>query len=194
MNIRQISVAYMPREDRILVRVNTDSHDEVGFWLTRRLCLGLWPALKSQIEKTGSSDAARTALHDGGARAMMAEFRRERSLRQSDFATPFTSGRPLVPLGAAPLLATDLGLSPGANGHLRIDVKEGGSGPQASQAGRAFCLNLSETLMHGLQHLLRQALAQSGWHPWPPELALDLDADPAGDASAARTVTPRYVN
>ena len=45
MNIHQLSVTYLPEEDRILARINTTAGEEMRLWLTRRLMLGLWPLL-----------------------------------------------------------------------------------------------------------------------------------------------------
>ena len=36
MNIHQLSVTYLPEQDRILARVNTTAGEEMRLWLTRR--------------------------------------------------------------------------------------------------------------------------------------------------------------
>ena len=45
MQIHQMSVTYLPEQDRILLRINTTEGEETRMWLTRRLMVGLWPLL-----------------------------------------------------------------------------------------------------------------------------------------------------
>ena len=45
MQIHQMSVTYLPEQDRILMRINTTEGEEMRMWLTRRLMVGLWPLL-----------------------------------------------------------------------------------------------------------------------------------------------------
>ena len=58
MDIRQVSVTYREEQDRILVRINTAQAEELRLWFTRRLVLGLWPALSRAIVQTGELAAA----------------------------------------------------------------------------------------------------------------------------------------
>ena len=41
MQIHQMSVTYLPEQDRILMRINTTEGEEMRMWLTRRLMVGL---------------------------------------------------------------------------------------------------------------------------------------------------------
>ena len=43
--INQLQMSYSPEEDRVLLRLNTTSAEEFRFWLTRRYCQLMVPAL-----------------------------------------------------------------------------------------------------------------------------------------------------
>ena len=49
MQIHQMSVTYLPEQDRILMRINTTEGEEMRMWLTRRLMVGLWPLLSKLL-------------------------------------------------------------------------------------------------------------------------------------------------
>ena len=49
MQVHQLSVNYEQAQDRILARINTTTGDELRVWLTRRLCLNLWPSLNKAV-------------------------------------------------------------------------------------------------------------------------------------------------
>jgi hypothetical protein len=46
MNIHQLSVNHDERQDRLLLRLNTQDQQEFRFWLTRRMTLRLMPAIE----------------------------------------------------------------------------------------------------------------------------------------------------
>ena len=45
MRLHQLKVEYRPEEDRLLMRLATDTGAEVLLWLTRRCIARLWPVL-----------------------------------------------------------------------------------------------------------------------------------------------------
>ena len=45
MNIHQLSVRYLPEQNRILLSVNTTDGQELDLWLTRRMVLAMSPQL-----------------------------------------------------------------------------------------------------------------------------------------------------
>ena len=200
MNIHQLSVTYLPEQDRILARVNTTAGEEMRLWLTRRLMLGLWPLLSEamtahllRLEAAGSTvDAA-----DGQMKKMLTDFRKEEFLQQADFETPYQDKEQKLPLGEEPLMVTDVDAVPLPGDRLRLSFNENlGARPEPADAKpplrRRFQMEMEPRLMQGLQHLLDQALAQSGWRePFLPAAAID-DATLADGAS--RSARPRYLN
>jgi hypothetical protein len=200
MNIHQLSVTYLPEQDRILARVNTTAGEEMRLWLTRRLMLGLWPLLSRvmsshllRLEAAGTSlDSA-----DDEMKKMLADFRKEEFLQHADFQTPYRDGQQSLPLGEAPLLVTDVDAAPRPNGRLRLSFNEN-LPPAAVSANdkpaepRRFQMEMEPRLMQGLLHLLEQAVAQSRWRePFLPPAPAD-DAAPAD--GTAESTRPRYLN
>jgi hypothetical protein len=190
MQIHQMSVTYLPEQDRILMRINTTAGEEMRLWLTRRLMVGLWPLLSKMLTehllKLESAGAAVTGANPE-LKKMLAEFRKEEFLQHADFDTPYKEEQHQLPLGEEPLLVTDVDATPLAGGPLRLSFNE--RPPGGDRKPRNFQLEMAPKLMQGLMHLLEQALVQSQWREafvpvTPPEAAAD-------DPDATR---PRYLN
>src|SRR6059058_2777292 len=186
MQIHQMSVTYLPEQDRILMRINTTEGEEMRMWLTRRLMVGLWPLMSKlltehllKLESAGASLAgANQEL-----KKMLADFRKEEFLQHADFDTPYKEGQNELPLGEEPLLVTDVDASPLAGGPLRLNFNE--RPPHGDAKPRSFQMEMQPKLMQGLMHLLEQALLQSQWrepfvpvHPTDPAAAEDADGPP----------------
>ena len=200
MNIHQLSVTYLPEQDRILARINTTAGEEMRLWLTRRLMLGLWPLLSKamtghllRLEAAGSSlDAA-----DGQMKKMLTDFRKEEFLQHADFETPYQDKEQKLPLGEEPLMVTDVDAVPLPGGRLRLSFNENLGARPEPDAGtpplqRRFQMEMEPRLMQGLQHLLDQALAQSRWRePFLPAASAE---DPTLPDATAQSPRPRYLN
>jgi hypothetical protein len=190
MQIHQMSVTYLPEQDRILMRVNTTEGEETRMWLTRRLMVGLWPLLSKlltehllKLESAGASlSGANPEL-----KKMLAEFRKEEFLQHADFDTPYQEGQVRHPLGEEPLLVTDEDAKPLPNGPLRLNFNE--SPPNGASKPRSFRMEMQPKLMQGLMHLLDQALLQSQWREAFHHVA---GAEPAADEGDGHR--PRYLN
>ena len=166
MNVHQLSVSYVPEQDRILVRINTTEGRELHFWLTRRLTLGLSPVLDKVVTEHSARQGvagvapAQVVAMDPVAKKAVAEFQRNENLRSADFSTPYQPAAQNPPLFEQPLLLTEVNITPLANGQLRIACAEklpGGGAP------RAFQLGLTQHLIHALMHLMERAVQQSRW-------------------------------
>jgi hypothetical protein len=194
MHIHQMSVTYMPEQDRILMRVNTTAQEEMRLWLTRRLMVGLWPLLSKMLtDHLLKLDAAGAALDtaDDELKKMLAEFRKEEFLRHADFDTPYQEDpKGNFPLGADPLLVTDVDATPLPAGPLRLAFNER---PASSEtAPRSFQMEMEPKLMQGLMHLLDQAIMQSGWRePFTAQPVAEESVNGDGEAAPRR---PRYLN
>ncbi len=83
--ISQLQLTYVPDEDRILFRVNTDTNEEFRFWITRRFSMLLIQALMAHRAadpdvSTQSSDAAKQAVQS---------FKRDEAISQGNFQEDF---------------------------------------------------------------------------------------------------------
>jgi hypothetical protein len=192
MNIHQLSVTYLAEEDRILARINTTAGEEMRLWLTRRLMVGLWPLLSKVM--TGHLlrlEAAGTSLESASEelRTMLADFRKQEFLRDADFETPYKEDEASLPLGAEPLLVTDVDALPLPNGRLRLSFNETLTGKAATAEARR--LEMEPRLMQGLLHLLEQALGQAKWREAFAPAEHDESAVPD---DTNRSHRPRYLN
>lgn len=190
MQIHQMSVTYLPEQDRILMRINTTAGEEMRLWLTRRLMVGLWPLLSKMLTdhllKLESAGAAVTGANPE-LKKMLADFRKEEFLQHADFDTPYKEEQRQLPLGEEPLLVTDVDATPLASGPLRLSFNERPAG--GDRKARNFQLEMAPKLMQGLMHLLEQALVQSQWREaFVPATVPEPAAD---DPDATR---PRYLN
>ena len=198
MNIHQLSVNYLQEQDRILARINTTDGAELRLWLTRRLTLGLMPLLNKLVtEQVATQEALKspaispTAAADAQTKAMLAEFKKEESLQKSDFQTPFKTQPGQLPLGAKPLLVTEVNLTPLANGQLQMAFSE--KRPDTLNP-RSFQIVLEANLIHGFVHLLEKALVASQWTQGLT-LAGPAAADRLpGESGGGDSEKPKYLN
>lgn len=159
MMIHQLQATYLADHDRILVRLNTQAGEEIRLWLTRRMLKSLFPHIvKASAEILAPQ--AQLASHDGADSRALTEFRKQESLQQTDFSTPFKPQATALPMGDEPLLATTIHIRPIENGLLRIGFEEKVAGDAPP---RSFEVTLGSTLLHGFLHLLEAALKQADW-------------------------------
>ncbi|HEX4878478.1 MAG TPA: hypothetical protein VFV39_01425 [Limnobacter sp.] len=154
MQIKQLQIAYAPEHDRLLMRINSAENQEVRVWLTRRMVRLLIPSLDDMMQKLLASDRP---LNDVGRKALL-EMSREVSLYSADFKSPFQDKNTTTPLGADPLLITQIELRPAAEGHgtdLMLKLVSG--------SGKGFEMRMAEQLQHGFADLLVKACHQAEW-------------------------------
>ena len=190
MNVHQLSIAYVPEQDRILVRVNTKQGQELRFWFTRRLTLGLTPlldrAVTDHVARQGGPATSHVAAMDALSKKAMTQFQRAETLKTSDFATPYRTPEASVPLFEHPLLVTEVNVAPLANGQLRLSFAEKLSGVAEH---RSFQMGLTDPLIHAFVHLLERAVAQSQWRDTAPAATAASANDPAAGPDR-----PQYLN
>jgi hypothetical protein len=158
MNIHQLSVHHDERQDRLLLRLNTQDLQEFRFWLTRRMTLRLMPAIQQSAVRLEAAQPG-VAATDAPAQHLLSEFKRDAFLKKADFATPFENCATQWPLGAEPLLITDAHLTIKPSGALEIAFEDKSDPAQA----RACQLHLQVSLVHGMLHLIQQAIEKAEW-------------------------------
>lgn len=159
MHIRQVSLQYHAEADRLLLRVRSSDDKVFAVWMTRRLCLRLWPHLSALVQQAGTAQAvaqaAPRATPTPEAAAMLAASARERTLEQADFSQPFQAASAQQPLGAEPMLAHTVALTPQAGGKLQLSISD------AQQ--RNVQLVLDATLGTAVREMMVAALRQADW-------------------------------
>lgn len=167
MNIHQLNVSHNDRQDRLLLRVNTQTAEEFRFWLTRRLTLRLLPALQQALGRMESTQPQMMAP-DPTSQQILTDLKRDAFLQQADFKTPYTEKAQQLPLGGEPMLVTDVQLSFQSSG-VQVTLQDKGAPGGLAQTCQ---LNLQPALVHGLIHLIGQAIDKAAWqtaaaHPEP---------------------------
>ena len=160
MNIHQLSVHHDERQDRLLLRLNTQDQQEFRFWLTRRMTLRLMPAIQQSAMRLEAAQPG-VAATDAPTQHLLTELKRDAFLEKADFATPFDNHATLWPLGAEPLLITDAHLTIQPSGGLEISFEDKSNPTQA----RSCQLHLQASLVHGLAHLIREVCEKAEWGP-----------------------------
>ena len=163
MNIHQLSVTYQLDQDRILVQISTHSGEELRLWLTRRLVVNLFPHLNQAATNVEISNS-QLAIQDDLAKKMLMEFKKQASIVQGDFKTPFKTDATVFPVGAEPLLVTTINLAPAGNGALRIGFEEKRA---ETIEPRGFQVTMESSLLHSFMHLLESAIKLSDWGVLP---------------------------
>ncbi|MES2949888.1 MAG: hypothetical protein V4858_15200 [Pseudomonadota bacterium] len=200
MDIHQLSIRYDADQDRILVRINTSTGDEVQMWLTRRLVLRLSPLLNRvamdhlAIPENAKSDGyVDLSAMGSSSRKMLADARKQEVLQGADFKTAYRSDSTNRPLGDVPLLVTEVNLTPKDGAHMQMNFKELLQEPASS---RGFQLDIPADLVFGLMELLNQALQKSDWQighaASAPLRTLDAEAEEIDMAPDA--TRPTYLN
>jgi len=171
MNIHQLNVSHNDRQDRLLLRMNTQTGEEFRFWLTRRMTLRLLPALQQAVGRVESGQA-QVVAPDQASREMLTEMKRESFMQQADFKTPYVDQAQQWPLGEEPMLVTDVQLNFQPSG-LQMVLQDKGV---AGEPGQACQLQLQAELLHGLIHLIEQAMDKAQWQPPSTDDAMSLQS------------------
>ena len=202
MNIHQVCVSYINEHDRFLVRINTRGEEEVRLWFTRRLTLGLLPML----EKASNEQLARQAKPikptdplEAQRQHMLDNFKQEATAYNGDYNTPYREEGATLPLGAEPLLVTEIKMTPLASGDLQIEILE-----KLGEKTRQLQLALDAQLSQGLVSLLNKGMTSARWLETDIAVAVNVGPRPA-QAEAQEleheplvavpdTDKPRYLN
>lgn len=188
MKIHQLQASYQIEQDRVLVRLNTHSGEELRLWLTRRLTKNLFPHIFKAASALTDTQS-QLVSHDGADKLALTQFRMQESLQQADFNTPFDTEASVLPMGHEPLLATTVHMTPAEGGTLRIGFEEKITD---SAAVRSFEITLDPPLLHAFTHLLQLVLKSADWGIVPDQLVPSNDT-PALDAFGAAE-PPKYLN
>lgn len=183
MNIHQLNVSHDERQDRLLLRLNTQNLEEFRFWLTRRMTMRLVPAIEQSALRLEAAQPG-VAVADAPSQQMLGELKREAFLSQANFATPFKDQATQWPLGPEPLLVTDAHLSIQAQGALEMAFEDKSDPTQSKTCKMWLPLNL----VHGMVHLIQQASEKAQWR------VVDNTAQATTPDTAPPPAPPRYTH
>lgn len=155
MNLHQLNMSFDAREDRLLLKVSTDTHEEFRFWLTRRLVRLAWPQIVKLMEATVPVAKAKAPL----------EFRHAEAVEKTDFKTPYATEPVTAAMAGEPLLVSTLSLTPLASGGIELVLS-------ALDRG-SVNLKLPSNFLHALVKLLQDTAGYANWN-----LSLNLPSAP----------------
>ena len=141
MAVRQLQVANDSVQDRLILRIATDSNEEIRIFLTRRFLREVWPHLSRLLasQLAHASESADSASEHEAA----------------SFEQPFKEDNPTYPLGSTPLLASEVTFEGSTDNFTRLIFREGRE--------RSFSLALNSELLQALCSMLRAASEQAKW-------------------------------
>lgn len=151
--IHQMQVVFSPEEDRLQLKINTQSRTEFRFWLTRRFVKRFWPGLRRALE--ANSNVMTAATMEPAARSAMLNFMHQHAVSQTDFSTQFQENPNETPLGTLPLLVTRARLEPREQGGFMVSLH-----PQESHG---IEVAMDTTLLHSFCKLLSDAVTKADW-------------------------------
>ena len=161
MNIHQVSVNYFADQDRMLLRISTQTGEELRVWFTRRLMLGLLPALSTKATEQVNQLAGyslNTELFHDQRQTMLEKFQKEAAIYGGDYKTPFQVAAGNLPLGVEPLLVNEINLTLLAEGQLQVQMIE-----KLPTQTRNLQIVMDAPLVQGLLQLFNQTLPQTQW-------------------------------
>ncbi len=152
MKLHQIKIEFDAAQDRLLMRVSTQSAEEALLWLTRRCVLRLWPLLMGGAE---ASPQVVTRAADPEVKKALLEFQHEKAISQAQFGKQYEELPRSRPLGDQPLLIAKLQRRTDEAGRVVLGL--------LPNDGQGIFLTLDEQLLHGFIKLLQQAVVRAEW-------------------------------
>ena len=137
----------------------------------------LLPALEQSLGRLESTQS-RVMAPDPASQQILTELKRDAFVKEADFKTPFVEKAAQLPLGDEPMLVTDVQLQMQDSGMV-LTLQDKGAEAELAQSCQ---LKLQTSLVHGLIHLIGQAVARAQWlsGPTAPAAAATDTALPTG--------------
>lgn len=170
--LHQIQIQFVPREDRILLRIKTTDKSEFRFWMTRRYVKLLWPVVVKMLE----ADQQIQLQENQAAKSAVLSFQHEKALQKGDFSTQFSEDSSNLPLGETPILLAKIQLKRRNDGGNLLCMHP--------EKGEGIDLGLNEVLLHSFSKLLADAVSVSDW---------DIDLKISSEITGEET-TPNRMN
>ncbi|MCG8426054.1 MAG: hypothetical protein MI754_01700 [Chromatiales bacterium] len=148
-DLRQLNIQYVPKEDRVLLRIRFDDN-EVSLWLTRRYCKLLLSVLETLTNGNAQQQAA-----DGPKEKTIKAFQREAATSNADFATPYQESTNTHPLGDKPVVAHQIEYNRINDQQIRLTF--------GAETGEKINLHLNQALLHTLNKLLLMGVEKADW-------------------------------
>ena len=163
--LHQMTMTYVPEQDRVMFRVSTTQSTEYQMWFTRRFVSVLWTALRQVLER--HPDIREDMTRD--VKDAILGMEHQEAVQQADFSQDHKRGNADLTSNTGPLLVTGGAVTPAENDltHLKLATKEGSE----------VRFTLNKQLLHAFCHLMVSTALRADW-------SLDLSM---GDANVVVT-------
>ncbi len=179
--LHQMQLTFVPAEDRMMFRVNTEGGHEFRFWMTRRYTELLFKALADLLRMDMKAKSAEAGIPSEMPRvpdpaeemkeSIEIEAEHRENLQKSNFETPYEESQSF-PLGEQPILLFRIAIKPGPQGGSLLCLHpENGGGIE---------LALNAQIAHSLCRLLAETSDKADWKL---DLRLVKPGPPGGDQS-----------
>ena len=151
MGIKQFNCEYLPKEDRLVFRLNTDEGSDFLFLFTRRIALFILSATHQLMQQQ------RETQHIAPVAKAIGEFEAEAAREQVQFHSQYDVGSHF-PLGSTPLLVQDLSCKVlEQNGQTVISMD------LILENNKTINLQLWGNVLQNMRLLLERMLHQAAW-------------------------------
>ena len=141
--LHQMNITYVPKEDRLLLRISTLQGDEFRIWLTRRYTGLLFNVLNKHMERSG------------GVPTVAASDETRKLFQAGAMEKKYEEGDKTFPLGEQGILAFGINTGQTQDGTLELEM--------VPENGQGVTINLNDSLMYMFSNLLNQGIDQAGW-------------------------------
>ena len=141
--LHQMNITYLPKEDRLLLRVSTQQGDEFRVWLTRRYTGLLFNVLNKQMDKSG------------GAPAVAASEDTRKLFKEGALEQKYAGTSSQFPLGEQGFLAFRINAGETPDGVLHLEI--------APEQGQGITMHLTQALLYMFSNILNQGIDRAGW-------------------------------
>ncbi len=152
--LRQMTINYVEREDRLLLRVANNAEQEYRIWCTRRFTRLLLEHFESEFASEVAARAQAAAVPQD-ARREYAQMQHALAVKEESFQQPYEALPREYPLGHDGLLASSLKFGRSGAGAMRLEIGD--------DKRRGMSLNLDRSFQHQFYELLRRAAEKAEW-------------------------------
>jgi len=178
--LHQMTVKYLPTEDRMLLRIATSEKTEYRLWLTRRFIGVLWPALGGQLAETadltglrqgkpGEADGTPSAPPGGGeappaaapapvspkVRDAVLGMEHQAAVQDSDFSKKHDEDTVDLTANSGPMTVTGAKVKPWDGKKLVLSFQ--------TADGMNVTVTLDKKLLHGFCHMIATTVQKAEW-------------------------------
>lgn len=160
IQFHQISLQFLPEEDRLLLNLNTSTKEQFRLLLTRRYTKLLWPLLNRVMVNDEKVIAV-----DPETKRAAAAFQHEKMMEGADFQQKFIQEDVAYPWGEDPILLIKVVLKPMANGKPGLGMYD--------KAGRGLEFTPDNKALHYIYATLAKIVEKADWDIQLGQLSLN---------------------